>query len=471
MKKNLYFLVLSALGAALISCDGKEPQVQENGNNEIMITVPATMADDTRTAFHGEKGRTVWREGDQLQVIAYYNNPEDNIYESAMGGYRLFEMTGDFNEDYAEFSGLVSKVPFENGTFLHHLHAFYPAKAMTASARYEVTLPTTQKPTLESFDGDAAFMCSAPLPIELSSSTTGRVDPFRFQHMTGFLRLKFGDLPEGMGSETIARITMSGESGSALSGIFKFQIDEEAFGETYTLSEVTPQNYIILDYSDKNLTWNDLTDCWFATVPGTYENVTFTVVTASGKTISYAPRTGLEIREGVITPATLNFREGDKLIEMEERTISIAKNAFPLTSTSSARTGTITVSPEEDSETSFVIDYNGLVKSSTASSWNAKINTVTSNSTNPYANIYNKAPLGAKIISISIETTTATAGDGDISFGTAANADAFETYQSGTGSSLTFTPRDPGVDYQFFAIRGRNFQIKSMTIKYAVIVE
>jgi hypothetical protein len=467
MKKNVLLSAGFALaGMAFASCNDTDSRQQNGTDSRFLITVPATAVDATRTLYDGDKGRTIWEEGDQLQVITYCNDPATNQYSPSDEGFQLFSMAGDFDAEYAEFSGYAVKVPAESGTFTHNLHAFYPAAAMTSVELQEVTLPSEQRPTLESFDGDAAFMYSAPLPIEISDDTAGEVAPFRFMHINGFLKLSLGTLPEGMENETIESVVMTGEDGSALSGRFKFEIDSASGGEAYTMSEVAPLNSITLDYSGADLAISQNTDLWFVTTPGVYNNVIFTITTSSGKRINYAPREGLEIKAGVITPATLNFRDGDTVSAEQEYTITIVPTDFPLTSISSRQSGKINLSAEEENTQSVDIWYSKLSRSTSAANWYIKFDGINDNTTPEYANIYNKDAFGSKIISITIEAVGASYGK--IAFGTAPEAGAFEAYQSGTVSGTTFTPINKEVDYRFFSIRGNGYQIKNMTIKYAV---
>ncbi len=259
---------------------------------------------ESRVMYDGDRGRVSWTKTDRLAVAACEAGGRVSD-----GGVRwrcfLQSEAYPFDPDYLLFEGEALGTPGSRQA----LYAFYPYDLLTAPDEDAFRFPAGQQWVAGSFDPAAVVMCSAPVMAELPESGTLHTSAFRFRHHTGYLRLLFEGLPAEAADEQVVAVELAA-AGQPVAGVYHLAIDDEAGTWSMTPGAETTDR-LTVDFSAARLTVGELTECWFAMMPATYETVILTIRTASGGTLTME-RGGLPIRSGVVKVQTLRFRDGDR---------------------------------------------------------------------------------------------------------------------------------------------------------------
>ncbi len=505
MKRILYSLMALVLGVATMSCTNDDNANITTGNPDTLTIGVNGSVDNligengaaTRIEMADDGNYAVWTDGDIIGVGVVYDG-----YVTGGGEWQNFSMVNigeggnaaDFSGPYTTGNGLSGQWVYTSGSpndqntgndimYLETAipHIFYgvaPATSFTMrlTENRTATLKSIQQPAADAFDGSAVLMTS--VGEELYRLDRNNVDAsqntsiqLRFQHRTGFLKIKPGTLPDGAADDIVRSVKISAEG---IAGTVALPFSPATGFGALDKSSGSQTDIITLDYEGKNITLGDM-EIWVVALPGTYDNVDITIVTTGYDAINYVDRTGLVVAENTLKQITLNYNEpaGDNsTVATPTETIKIVRSSFayegqdiPISNANG--TGFIIYNQPEQGD--IQIDWQNIKQGGTLPNW---VNTFAA--ANAAANsISNVQPLGKRIKRVVVEgNNNEIGGVASIEFGvgyvggnSTDNDVRFEPKITGTTTIYEYVPDG---DFTFFrwSVTNNTAMVKSITVEY-----
>lgn len=320
MKKILYIVAASL---AAFACSRIESPVDvPEPSSDFLVELEAEGA-LTKALFDGGK-HVAFQTGDAFYgAIAKTDAPTTGIAvaEKAGGAQNFYGSTFTIKSATAEspvFKGTFYNMSTADVASTYRFYGVLPRAAVTAAPsdlkNWTVTIPATQTPTPDSWDGAADPMLIEPMEIKYSSGI--QEHKVRFAHLFGFGCLTFAGLESSYSGQIIQSvvITATGDNKN-LAGGFKVDI-------TGHIKDIVPKpastSSSITLLGDGETSLGDF-KAWFVANPGTYD-VSIKVVTGNAE-ITYK-RNGLVIERSAIASPTVNFKESTDAIKVSEVDLS-----------------------------------------------------------------------------------------------------------------------------------------------------
>lgn len=287
VKNSIKYLAL--LLFVFVSCTKEEP-CESTVGNKVDMTVKAEEGSLTRTSFNGSNA-ALWEEYDLIGVLASCGSTyTDDSFQRFYGNNSSASAT-------ASFSGTLTDV----GAGVYTLYALYPFRETIAGNTVSSELPWIQHPGSNTWDPKCDFMLGS------SSSTSGSVSgvanaetDISFNHKMGWLALSFSGFSD-CAAENVRYVRIStGYGGNPIAGSFSVDITHPGNPITPSSDASERSNFVIADFSDKNVTLSSLT-AYFTLFPVTDATIEIAVKT-TGHYIE-CTRTGLTITAGQIVSA------------------------------------------------------------------------------------------------------------------------------------------------------------------------
>lgn len=266
MKKS--FILLPLLALAALACQREEfdmpyppapDPLAETVSLRLEAGKPEPAGPETKTYWTGETIR--WGAGDAIG-LAYTAN---EVWGAAL--YPSEALTAA--AETAHFDVTVSK----SGSAPYRFYAVYPSAAASSYSAgahtVSLTLPSAQTPVNNG--GVRSFDPAADILYGVSSSsydTWPDVDaiPIQWDRLVAHGNVTLKNVPAAMGSETIEKVTLTFQRGTAIAGSFTLDLADG------TLSPDEAGNVITLDGTNLAVADNKL-ELWFTMAPATVSSL------------------------------------------------------------------------------------------------------------------------------------------------------------------------------------------------------
>ena len=280
-----FFFVMAAASATIIACNKEASSPADvNGEDLVEVTIiagnPLTKA-ATRTEIEGLT--PYWSVGDAIGVS---------------NGSTNYKFT-------TEITSRSATASFKGTTSVSStLYAYYPytSNGVNEDNGAKVDLPATQKPTVNSFDGNADLMVAKAFTVDPENTT---VENLEFMRLGAIVKLVLKDKDNVMTSQHPNSVSLTAESnlvGRVYIDMVNQQLGELYYGQSKTVTaEYTSDTKYVIDGTNAT---------YFVVYPQTIAAGTKLTVAASTEGYSIAkeitvPSGGIVLEAGKIT--TLNI--------------------------------------------------------------------------------------------------------------------------------------------------------------------
>lgn len=285
-------MALASIAAALISCSKEVATPEVIEQDEIQVSIQAG-SPVTKTMISGST--PYWCDGDAIGVSNQTKDNNKQFNENSIGA--------GLTAETATFSGSVAAT----GTY----YAYYPYTSNGVSTSgAKVDIPSTQHPTLTSFDGTADVMVSKSFTISTTSATT--IENLEFARLGAIVKVVLID--------NAASYDLSAEQPNSVS----FTAPENIVGRVYVdmLNQELGELYygqsktVTAEYPSAKFAINGTNGAYFVVYPQTLaagETLTVSAVTDNyeiSKDITI-PAGGIVFEGGSVTVLKISLADGN----------------------------------------------------------------------------------------------------------------------------------------------------------------
>lgn len=264
-------MALASVAAAFISCSKETATPEVIEQDEIQVSIQAG-SPVTKTMISGTT--PYWCDGDAIGVSNQTKDNNKQFNENSIGA--------GLTAETATFSGSVAAT----GTY----YAYYPYTSNGVSASgAKVDIPSTQHPTLTSFDGTADVMVSKSFTIETTSATT--IENLEFARLGAIVKVVLIDNAASYDLSAEQPNSVSITAPENIVGRVYVDMANQELGELYYNQSKT----VTAEYPSAKFAINGTNGAYFVVYPQTL---------AAGETLTVSALTdNYEISKDITIPA------------------------------------------------------------------------------------------------------------------------------------------------------------------------